>query len=1553
MNDSPASILYDAAGTTLNVSDGATIVGSQPGLVIFGLDTASNVTRALHMNPNGAQYITGASSGIATATWNSSTPLNSVLTIGPSFDYTNVTVQFNYSGTITSGQATFQVSMDGVNWVPIDFASVAHGGVQSTVFFSGQTSPSGWQMYTAGFTYMQIILASVISGSGSVTVMMVATTIGVEPAVSVDAPGGIGVFGTGVAGTPNAGVVSVQGISGGTPIPLIGSVGNNTPTSTNNVPVMPAIANASAPTWTAGNQVALSVDLAGNTRVIAVQSSAAAFNATVIGNLTTNSSAPTNNNVGALVAIANAANPTYTEGRQVLLSTDLTGALRVAATISGSGTGTSSLFNSPFPTAGTAAGAYIVTGTPSYTAGTMQGLTMSTAGRLIVDGSQVTQPISGSVSISGIPYVNQNTDPWRTSDYSTGSPGFAIPTKTILAGGSDGTNLRSFRSFSMGSTEYVQGVNLRISGGSGSIEAKGAQTSANSIPVVVASDNTVTVTGAYTPTDGYNPVNAVQAWSYNAVWNGGSWDRLKGTSGALWTIGTLTNNNAAPSTNNVGALTVRANASPPSWTEGNLVTLSADLSGNLRTIGSLSNNASAPTSSMIGAMVAYAVTSPPSYTNGDMVLLTTDTSGRLNVNATVSGGSGTSSSFGSAFPGAGTAAGFLDSTGSLMASAQVDANHYLKVNISASAINVPVVGTYSNNTSAPGSNLEATLVAVATTANPSYTNGNLVALSTDLTGALRVNATISGGAGGTASSFGAAFPATGTAIGVKDSSGANMTNMRANALNDLVTSTDINTSTGTIVNSGDTVSMAMQGRAGAAVKVVTAATSGAIAVVYEASYDNGVTWYLTMVMDPTMTNTNPPANLYGKTMVQDSFANNTTYQRTYWLLPGTTNIRIRATNTVTNAATITIVGSNVTAPIQIVGMMGWDDQQQVGSFYRVTAPVTYTLGTSGTGVVIAGVASSAGQATWMTLDANNALTVGGAVNNNQPFTKQLTVGAGAYNATLPTYTNGNVGMLQMDVNGRLITVPGLASLDTINSASLTPTSGTTGYLSTALNGATNVAFYGVSGGSASVIWYPQISFDGGTTWEATYFIFPSASTSVITYSPDLFQTWQWSGGAPSNPTNSSYGANVYIPPGASHVRVYANSAGSGTSTFAFRVSNGGPVNHIIQGPARTGSANGNYINPIIIGGLYGSNVEAIQTNSAGNLIVVGPNTTDGYYGTNFLMVGGSNASGTATTLKFDINNMLNNGTSTNGNVASASAFTMTPDYLGLNASNYSIAGASQGPAVGTSPRSYNSWYGGKYGWFFYILGGGTLVATLTPQWTYDGTNFYSTGCFFVNPTTGVRTATLAVSSPATQIWGIQFPSGASGYRVVATTYSSGSSTVSLVASREATWRPVTSSAEGAPGSAAPSSAMLVGGSDGTNLRPINTDSSGNVKNVLVATATGGGATNYTPYVATATTNATNVKGSAGQLFSITGFCVAAYPVYVKFFDKATAPVPGTDTPVYVFPLPASTVTGNVNISFNVPISFVNGVGFAITKGIANSDATAVAAGDCIISFQYA
>jgi hypothetical protein len=74
---------------------------------------------------------------------------------------------------------------------------------------------------------------------------------------------------------------------------------------------------------------------------------------------------------------------------------------------------------------------------------------------------------------------------------------------------------------------------------------------------------------------------------------------------------------------------------------------------------------------------------------------------------------------------------------------------------------------------------------------------------------------------------------------------------------------------------------------------------------------------------------------------------------------------------------------------------------------------------------------------------------------------------------------------------------------------------------------------------------------------------------------------------------------------------------------------------------------------------------------------------------------------------------------------------------------------------------------------------------------------------------------------------------------------------------------------------------------------------------------------------------------------------AATPAFVKLFNKATAPVPGTDVPEMIIEVPAAVGSGlgraEISPGFNA-YRFPLGLGIAITGGRADSDTTAVAAG---------
>lgn len=106
-------------------------------------------------------------------------------------------------------------------------------------------------------------------------------------------------------------------------------------------------------------------------------------------------------------------------------------------------------------------------------------------------------------------------------------------------------------------------------------------------------------------------------------------------------------------------------------------------------------------------------------------------------------------------------------------------------------------------------------------------------------------------------------------------------------------------------------------------------------------------------------------------------------------------------------------------------------------------------------------------------------------------------------------------------------------------------------------------------------------------------------------------------------------------------------------------------------------------------------------------------------------------------------------------------------------------------------------------------------------------------------------------------------------------------------------------------------------------------------------------------VSAATTNATSVKASAGTLHTLVAVNTTATLKYVKFYNKASAPTVGTDTPVQTFAVPGNTAGAGVAVPIPTQgLNFSTGIAFAITGAAADADTTAVGAGDVIISYGY-
>jgi hypothetical protein len=105
---------------------------------------------------------------------------------------------------------------------------------------------------------------------------------------------------------------------------------------------------------------------------------------------------------------------------------------------------------------------------------------------------------------------------------------------------------------------------------------------------------------------------------------------------------------------------------------------------------------------------------------------------------------------------------------------------------------------------------------------------------------------------------------------------------------------------------------------------------------------------------------------------------------------------------------------------------------------------------------------------------------------------------------------------------------------------------------------------------------------------------------------------------------------------------------------------------------------------------------------------------------------------------------------------------------------------------------------------------------------------------------------------------------------------------------------------------------------------------------------------------TNSTNATSVKSSAGAIFNMiihnthsgggSGSAIA-----FRLYDKATAPIVGTDVPMIVIHVQSN---DSKEINFTSGITFVNGIAYSITDGSSLMDATVVSADGVQVYIGY-
>lgn len=105
-------------------------------------------------------------------------------------------------------------------------------------------------------------------------------------------------------------------------------------------------------------------------------------------------------------------------------------------------------------------------------------------------------------------------------------------------------------------------------------------------------------------------------------------------------------------------------------------------------------------------------------------------------------------------------------------------------------------------------------------------------------------------------------------------------------------------------------------------------------------------------------------------------------------------------------------------------------------------------------------------------------------------------------------------------------------------------------------------------------------------------------------------------------------------------------------------------------------------------------------------------------------------------------------------------------------------------------------------------------------------------------------------------------------------------------------------------------------------------------------------------LAAATTNQTLVKVGAGAIVSIHAINVNAAVRYLKFYDSNRQPIAGTGTPVRRYAIPGSTTGAGFVLAPLLPMKFLQGIGFTMTTGVADTDTAALTANDVILTLEY-
>lgn len=102
-------------------------------------------------------------------------------------------------------------------------------------------------------------------------------------------------------------------------------------------------------------------------------------------------------------------------------------------------------------------------------------------------------------------------------------------------------------------------------------------------------------------------------------------------------------------------------------------------------------------------------------------------------------------------------------------------------------------------------------------------------------------------------------------------------------------------------------------------------------------------------------------------------------------------------------------------------------------------------------------------------------------------------------------------------------------------------------------------------------------------------------------------------------------------------------------------------------------------------------------------------------------------------------------------------------------------------------------------------------------------------------------------------------------------------------------------------------------------------------------------------VAAAGLNSGVVKAAAGQVTSVHAANIGPTMTFLKLYNKATTPVPATDTPIAIYGIPPY---GVITLDLTSPVQCATGIALLLTTGAAHTDATGVTVGSVVWTLGF-